>query len=196
MMWRTGGVVLVAIMAGCAPVDSRTTRSDAPWYRSIVEPVHSDADRILKFYDRLTLMKPSELPHELEITREAFENDKSQLNRMQLALLLSYPGASFRDDNAAIALLAPFIKDKGQENSSLRPLAIWLNSGLLELRRAEEASQQQAAKFKDEQRRAEALQQKTEMSQQKAEALQQKLDAILEMEMKMIEREQSIPKKK
>ena len=86
-MWRTGGLALVAIIAGCAPVDSRTTRSDAPWYRSVVEPAHSDPDRILKFYDRLTLMKPSELPHELEIVREAFETDKSQLNRIQLALL-------------------------------------------------------------------------------------------------------------
>jgi len=195
-MWRAAGVVLIAILAGCAPLDSRTTRSDAPWYRSVVEPARSDADRIMKFYDRLTLMKGSELAHELEVVREAFENDKSQLNRMQLALLLSYPGASFRDDNAAIALLGPFIKDKAQEGSSLRPLAMWLNSELLDVRRAEEASQQQASKFKEEQRRAEALQQKIEVSQQKAEALQQKLDAILEMEMKMIEREQSIPKKK
>jgi len=195
-MWRAAGFVLVAIMAGCAPLESRTTRSDAPWYRSVVEPARSDPDRIMKFYDRLTVMKGSELAHEFEIVREAFDNDKSQLNRMQLALLLSYLGASFRDDNAAIALLGPFIKDKGQEGSSLRPLAMWLNSELLEVRHAEEASQQQASKFKDEQRRAEALQQKIEISQQKAEALQQKLDAILEMEMKMIEREQSIPKKK
>jgi len=141
-------------------------------------------------------MKGGELTHEFEIVREAFENDKSQLNRMKLALLLSYPGSSFRDDNAAITLLGPFIKEKAQETSSLRPLAVWLNSELLEVRRAEEASQQYVSKLKDEQRRAEALQQKIETSQQKAEALQQKLDAILEMEMKMIEREQSIPKKK
>ena len=195
-MWRVGGLLLVAIVAGCAPLDSRTTRSDAPWYRSVVEPAHSDADRILKFYDRLASMKANELAHELEVARESFESDKSQLNRMRLALLLSYPGASFRDDNAAMSLLGPFIKDKAQEGSSLRPLAVWLNSELLEVRRAEDASQQQALKFKEEQRRAEALQQKVEISQQKAEALQQKLDAILEMEMKMIEREQSIPKKK
>ena len=196
-MWRMGSVVLVAIIAGCAPVDSRTTtRPETPWYRSVTEPAHSDADRIIQFYDRLTAMKGGELTHEFETVREAFENDKSQLNRMKLALLLSYPGSSFRDDNAAITLLGPFIKEKAQETSSLRPLAVWLNSELLEVRRAEEASQQYVSKLKDEQRRAEALQQKIETSQQKAEALQQKLDAILEMEMKMIEREQSIPKKK
>ena len=53
---------------------------------------------------------------------------------------------------------------------------------LLELRRADEALQQQSARLKEEQRRAEAL--------------QQKLEAILDMEMKMIEREQNLPKKK
>ena len=52
----------------------------------------------------------------------------------------------------------------------------------IELRRNDEALQQQTAKLKEEQRRAEAL--------------QQKLDAILDMEMKMIEREQNLPKKK
>ena len=73
------------------------------------------------------------------------------------------------------------MKDK-KEGSTLRPLAIWLHSELLELRRTDEALQQQTAKLKEEQRRSEAL--------------KQKLDAILDMEMKMIEREQNLPKKK
>ena len=186
MNWRGGSLVLAVILAACAPIDGRSTRHDAPWYRAVVESSQSDLERIGRFYDRLTMLKGNELAHELETVREAFENDKSQLNRLQLALLLSYPGTGFRDDNAALALLSPF---KGQENSGLRPLAIWLGSELLEVRRADEALQQQMAKTKEEQRRAEAL-------QQKAEALQQKLDAILDMEMKMIEREQNVPKKK
>jgi hypothetical protein len=73
------------------------------------------------------------------------------------------------------------MKDK-KEGSTLRPLAIWLHSELLELRRIDEALLQQTAKLKEEQRRSEAL--------------KQKLDAILDMEMKMIEREQNLPKKK
>jgi hypothetical protein len=47
----------------------------------------------------------------------------------------------------------------------------------LELRRVDDALLTQSAKLRDEQRRAEAL--------------QQKLEALLEMEMKMMEREQS-----
>ena len=180
--WELMAVTVAVAVAACAPADSRTTRHDAPRYRTVVEPIQSDTDRVARFYDRMLTLKAGELADELDVTRQSFEKDKSELNRLQLALLLSLPGASFRDDNAAIALLHPFTKDKGRDGSTLRPLAIWLHSELLELRRTDEALQQQSAKLKEEQRRGEAL--------------QQKLDAILEMEMKMIEREQNLPKKK
>jgi hypothetical protein len=144
-------------------------------------------------------MKSSELAAELEASREAFENDKSELNRLQLALLLSLPGTGFRDEGAAIALLNPFMKEmkeRSRAGSPLRPLGVLLHTELLELRRADELLQQQSAKLKEEQRRTEALQQKADALQLKSDALQQKLEAILDMEMKMIEREQSLPKKK
>ena len=197
MSWGAGWLILAVMVAACAPVDSKSTRHDTPWGRSVVE---SDSDRIARFYDRLLKMKGTELAGELEMIRRSFENDRSDLNRLQLALLLSLPGTGFRDDNAALALLSPFLKDGGREGSTLRPLAIWLHSELLELRRSDEALQQQAAKLKEELRRSdEALQQqvvKLKEEQRRAEALQQKLDAILDIEMKMIEREQNLPKKK
>ncbi len=195
-----GLMAVTVAVAACALADSQTTRHDAPRYRTVVEPMQSDTDRVARFYDRMLTLKANELAGELDVTRQSFEKDNSELNRLQLALLLSLPGASFRDDNAAIALLHPFTKDKGREGSTLRPLAIWLHSELLELRRTEEILQQQAAKLKDEQRRTEeTLQQqaaKLKEEQRRAEALQQKLEAILDMEMKMIEREQNLPKKK
>ena len=197
MKWRAQWLILSVMVAACAPVDSRSTRPDTHWYRSIVE---SDADRIARFYDRLLQMKGNELAGELETIRRSFESDQSDFNRLQLALLLSFPGSSFRDDNAARALLGPFLKDRGPENSTLRPLAIWLHMELLELRRSDDAFQLQAVKLKEELRRSdEALQQqvaKLKEEQRRTEALQQKLDAILDMEMKMIEREQNLPKKK
>ena len=182
MRWTGGWIVVVVALAACAQVNGKTTRAESPWYRSVVEPLQSDPDRIARFYDRLLAMKGNELAGELESAREAFEKDKSELNRLQLALLLSLPGTGFRDDSTALALLGPFVKDKSREGSALRPLALWMHSALLELRHADEAAQLQTAKLKEEQRRTEAL--------------QQKLDAILDMEMKMIEREQNLPKKK
>ncbi|MBC8007776.1 MAG: hypothetical protein H7X76_06995 [Prolixibacteraceae bacterium] len=182
-------------------MDSKTTRHDtSPRQQTVVEPTQSDADRIARFYDRLLKMKENELAAELEAIRESFEGEKSDLSRLQLALLLSLPGTTFRDDNAALTVLNPFLNDKVWEVSNLRPLALWLNAALLELRRTEESSQQQSAKLKEELRRSdEAMQQqaaKLKEEQRRTEALQQKLDAILDMEMKMIEREQNVPKKK
>ena len=177
------GLMAVALaLAACASADSQTALHAARRDRTIAEPLRSDTDRIAMFCDRIETLKASELAGELDAARQSFEKDKSELNRLQLALLLSLPGTNFRDDNAALALLNSFVKDKGKEGSMLRPLAIWLHSELLELRRSEEALQQQSAKLKEEQRRVEVL--------------QQKLEAILDMEMKMIEREQNLPKKK
>lgn len=172
-------IAMVALIGGCTTPGEPQSRRESPWYQVVVEPTQNDSDRALRFYDRLLKLKGAELAQELDIARQAFEKDKSELNRVQLAMLLSLPGTSFRDDHTAYNLLQPFARDKGFETSVLRPLAVLLYMELAELRRLDEALQQQTAKTRDEQRRAEAL--------------QQKLEAILEMEMKMIEREQAAP---
>ena len=202
---------LAGVLAGCAAVDSKP---GTPWYRSVVEPMVSDNDRLARYYEQLLRKKDVELAIELETMRAVFQRDRSDLHRIQLAVLLSYPGARFRDDNAAVALLDPLVKDTGGEDSVVRPLGIWLRSQLLELRRAEEISQHQTAKLKEDLRRSEEIgarlkeelrrsdesaQQsgaKLKEEQRRSDALQLKLEAILDMEMKMIEREQNLPKKK
>lgn len=184
---KTRSIMAVAVFAtllgGCPAVTDQNARRDPSWYRVVVEPLHSNTDRALKFYDQVSRLKDAELARELDTARRTFEADKSELNRIQLAMLLSLPGSGFRDDGAAIVLLQAFVHDKSLEDSSLRPLALLLHTDLTELKRLDEALQQQTLKSRDEQRRAEAL--------------QQKLEAILEMEMKMIQREQAVsPKKK
>ena len=200
MKWKMGCIFVALAVSACTPVNSKTSRPDTVLPRCVAEPMQNDPDRLVRYYDRLLTMKGPELASELVIARESFEKDKSELNRLKLALLLSFPGTGFRDDNAALALLNPFMTDKNREGSTVRPLAIWLHSHLLELRRTDETLQQQTAKLKDDLRRTEeSLQQQTTKlreEQRRTEALQQKLDAILDMEMKMLEREQNLPKKK
>jgi hypothetical protein len=198
---RVLGMMTVSVaVTACAAVDRQTASHDVPGCETVVVPMQSEADRVAGFYDRIFTLKADELAGELDLTRQSFETEKSDISRLQLALLLSLPGASFRDENTAIALLHPFTRDKGRENSTLRPLAIWLHSELVELRRTEENLQQQAARFKEEQKRSEDILQqqaaKLKDEQHRSEALQQKLEAILDMEMKLIEREQNLPKKK
>jgi len=189
-------VVLAGLLGGCIATTEPNTRRD-PWYQAVVEPMQDDDARALRFYEDVLKLKGAELARELDSTRKQFEQDKTELNRLRLAILLSLPGTGFRDDQAALNLVQPFLNDRQYENSVLRRLALMLHTQLSELKRLDEALQQQTAKAKEEQRRAdEALQQqtaKTKEEQHRAEALQQKLEAILDMEMKMIEREQTAP---
>ena len=184
-------VVLATLLGGCMAPTEPNTRRD-PWYQAVVEPMQADDARALHFYDNTLKLKGAELARVLESTRQEFDKDKSELNRVQLAMLLSLPGSGFRDDSAALNLVQPFLNDKRHEKSALRPLALMLHTQLSEfkrleeqrseLKRLEEALQQQTAKTREEQRRADTL--------------QQKLEAIMEMEMKMIEREQAAPPKR
>lgn len=169
-------VVLATLLGGCMAATEPNTRRD-PWYRAAVEPMQDDDARALRFYEDALKLKGAELARELDSTRQEYEKDKSELNRVRLAMLLCLPGTGFRDDQAALNLVQPFLNDKGYENSVLRPLALMIHAQLSELKRLDEGLQQQTARTKEEQRRADAL--------------QQKLEAILDMEMKMIEREQT-----
>lgn len=164
-----------ALFVACAV--TQPPRAPAPPLLPPPEVRTSDADRLLKYYHRVLSLKGGDLAREYERARQAFERESSDVHRIQLAMLLSMPSANFRDDSAAIGLLQPVLKEQRGEESSLRPLALLMQSYILEVRRVEDALQTQTSKLRDEQRRGEAL--------------QQKLEALLEMEMKMIEREQS-----
>ena len=171
-------VVLATLLNGCMATTEPVTRRD-PWYQAVIEPMQDDDTRALRFCEDALKLKGAELARAVGSTRQEFEKDKSELNRVRLAVLLSMPGTGLRDDQAALNLLQPFLSDKHYENSVLRPLALMLHAQISELKRLDEALQQQTAKAREEQRRADAL--------------QQKLEAILDMEMKMIEREQTAP---
>jgi len=170
--------VLALLVGGCVAPAEPNSRRD-PWYQAAVEVVQDDNTRALRFCEDALKLKGADLVREIDSTRQQFEADKSELNRIRLAMLLSLPGTGLRDDQAALNLLQPFLSDKSYENSTLRSLAFVLYAQLSEVKRLDEALQQQTAKAKEEQRRADAL--------------QQKLEAILEMEMKMLEREQTVP---
>lgn len=172
-------LLLIAILFGCETMDS--PRTSRPWLAA-VNPARSENDRLLDYYRRVTQLKPPDISREYENVKKAFEKQPGDSRRIQLSMLLSLPGTTFRDDTAALALLQSWTRDKRNDDSALRPLAAMMQSYLQDLRRTDDALQTQNSKLRDEQRRAEAL--------------QQKLEALLEMEMKMIEREQAAQPKK
>lgn len=165
--------IIATILTGCATDRAGEGRVWLP----VTEPKTSDLDLVLGFYDRVARLKGQELAREFDSAKAAFDREQSEVNRMQLAMLLSLPQASFRDDAMALGLVQVWSRDKSLGQSGLRPLALLMQTMLAESRRNDETIQTQSTKLRDEQRRAEAL--------------QQKLEALLEMEMKMIEREQA-----
>jgi hypothetical protein len=201
-LFKVSFLVLATLLGACAATTEPNTRP-YPWYQAVVEPMQGNDARALRFYENVLKLKGAELARELNTTRQEFDKDQSELNRVRLALLLSLPGTGYRDDQAALNLVQPFVSDKSYENSVLRPLALMLHTQLSELKRLDEALQGQTAKAKEElseiKRLEETAQQQTAKAkeeQRRADALQQKLEAILDMEMKMIEREQTTPPKR
>lgn len=172
---------LTVVVTGCHTIRDAISPREPSRFQTAIEPAKTDIERALKYYERVIKLKGPELSGELEAARRKFEQEKSDLNRVELAMVLALPGAPFRDEHAALALLQPLARGQESAESPLRPLALFLLAWFTDLRRADESLQQQTIRSKEEQRRADAL--------------QQKLDAILEMEMKMIEREQALPPK-
>ncbi len=136
----------------------------------------------MAYHVSLTQLKAAELAQEYDRIRRAYTDEPGHAKRIQLALLLSHPGAPNRDDAAALALLRELLADDSPYARAHRAQENILQTYNVAVKRAEEAFQSQSAKLRDEQRRSEAL--------------QQKLEALLEMEMKMIEREQSTQPRK
>jgi len=142
------------------------------------EPQHSDLDRLVLQFDSVRRMQGAEAAKELEQARQAFNRAKTDYNRIQLALLSLLSNTGGRDDAKAAALLEPMLKDAQKDKSGsggLRAFAVLLYSQIAEEHKLED-------RMKEEQKRADAL--------------QQKLDALKEVEKSLIEREQAQSKKK
>ncbi|MET0218915.1 MAG: hypothetical protein ABW205_13450 [Burkholderiales bacterium] len=143
------------------------------------EPQPSELDRVLLHFESVRRMQAPEAARELEQARQSFSRARTDYNRVQFALLSLLPNTGGRDDAKSIALLEPMLKDsprdKSGAGSGLRAFAVLLYNQITEERKLED-------RMKEEQKRADAL--------------QQKLDALKEVEKSLLDREQSQTKKK
>ena len=185
-------VLLVLVMAGCAvappappPAREPEVLPAPPAPPPVCEPrvveVSSGADDVLRFYAGLRKRPQAELRASLEQVRKEFVATGSESARIRLAMLYLHPGAPFRSDTAALAMLEPYVRGDMNPASPFRGVAQLLLAPLEEHRRAEATAQSQAARLREEQRRADEL--------------QRKLDALMNVERDMILREQN-PRKR
>lgn len=165
-------LLAIGLAAGCGALKSREAGGEAGWLKPGQAFLVSEAESLLLYHEYLRKLPGADLNREHEEVKRALARSNSDFSRMRLALLLSLPGASFRDDGRALGLLEPLLAAGAADNET-RALARLLHVQISERRRVEE-------RLKDEQR--------------KTEGLQQKLDALKSIEKSLLEREPAKPR--
>ena len=161
-------VAILALLGGCVAVPEN---QPAPCPAPSEVIVTGQMDDMMQYYDSLRKQSPSELAKIYDRVKQNFGQNKSDANRIRLALLLTLPNTSFRDVSAALHLLNEWPRDSKHVNNlqSFRNLlAVLLTEQQRLGNNLEEASQ----KLKEEQKRADTL--------------QHQIDAIKSMEKNLI----------
>lgn len=165
-------LLAIGLAAGCGALKSREAGREAGWLTPGQALLVSEAESLLLYHEYLRKLSGADLNREQEQARRALARSNSDFSRVRLAMLLSLPTASFRDDGRSLGLLEPMLKE-GAADNEMRALAQLLYVLISERRRIEE-------RLKDEQR--------------KTEGLQQKLDALKSIEKSLLERDPAKPR--
>lgn len=173
-----GVLGLAFVLAGCAtPGGPAGLGADPGRFNGFCRC--ADAVELLGYQQRIRAMGSDELAAEYAAAGQVLAKQKSDAARLRLAMLLSLPGASFRDDGRAVALAEEVAGRKNPDSSGLRPLASLIAVTAGEQRRQEERNQKLAQKLQEEEKRADAL--------------QQKLDGLKAIEKNLLNREPTKP---
>lgn len=147
---------------------------------------------LLGYFQRVAVLPPDDLRKEYTAVNAAFQRDKSDLQRLRLVLLLSVPGASFRDDAKLSGLLetAGSRPGNGDANSPQRQLALLLQKLNGERMRQVRDEQKRVELLpRDDAKRVEELNTQNKKlegqladEKRRSDELQKKLDALLTIE--------------
>lgn len=144
--WCVAAAVLVS---GCAMLPGATPETDAASASmSSTDRAQESAEvsALLAYYEGLLDLPVEDLRREYQGISQSFARDRSESMRLRLAMLLSVPGAAWRDDAKLLALLEGASSRKAPPDSPRRQFVVFL--------------QKQVAERQREHKRAEELQQK------------------------------------
>lgn len=190
--WRSVAMALVpgVLIAACATTTSDPTATASTAPAPVVAPTGGpqhpkggEADEVvalLAYYQRVSALAAEDLRREYNAVNLAFNKDKSESQRLKLALLLSVPQAPYSDDKRLLSLLEAAPSRNAPADSPQRELLTLLQK--LTAERVRQVNQ-----TKDEQKRADSqtrdeqkrVEQQLKDEQKRADELQQKLDALL-----------------
>lgn len=147
---------------------------------------------LLAYFQRMTALPPDELRKEYASVNGAYQRDKSENQRMKLALLLSVPGASFRDDARLSALLEGAVGRgaAGDAASPYRQLSVLLQRLTSERmrqvrdeqKRADSIPREDGKKLEELTNQNRKLEAQAADEKRRADELQKKLDALISIE--------------
>lgn len=157
-----------------------------------------EVQMLLAYFQRMLSVSAEDLRREFTAVSQVFGRDKAESARFKLALLMSIPGASFRDDARLMALLdgsASRAQSPESPRHQLLTLLTRLNGERVRQVAVErEGLKKLEAELKETQRRAEEQQQRAEALQKRADELQQKLDKLLAIDREMRHSPRRLPR--
>lgn len=115
-----GMVGCLALMGGCTALPDVVTQEPAPTVQP-ERPV-SDVESLLLYYRHIGKLKENQLSREHEIAWNAYARQRTNFNRVRLAMLLGLPQTALSDNARALELLEPVAKNGDREFSALAGL--------------------------------------------------------------------------
>ena len=164
-------VFCLTLFSGCALQPTRVASTEKSPVREM--PAPDSVETLLKFAQAYAAL-PADA-QKREYTRLTGQR-KTEVSRMQLALIASAGGSRYRDLARAQALLDEHLKAADSKDEGIRTLAWLLKAHVTEQQKTEDALLAMGQKVKDEQK--------------KSDSLQRKLDELLAVEKTMNERNQ------
>lgn len=161
--------IMLMFVASCA-----ISPEDQPYIIPTDPVVTGRMDDMMEFYESVRKQPPAEITRIYDKVKQNFVQNKSDSNRARLVLLLILPQTSFRDITSATYLLNEWPRDS-KSATNLQSFRNLLASLLAEQQRLTHNVEELSQKLKDEQKRAETL--------------QNQIDAIKNMEKNLILRE-------
>lgn len=152
-------------------------------------PVESRAmelDGLFAEFERLRRLPPADIAREHDVARQAFLVSRTDASRIRLAIVASLPGGQWAEEQRALDLLDPIVRNP---SAPLHGFAFLLSAFIQEQKRL-------ASLVQGLQQNVQGLQQNNQALQQNVHGLQQKLDALRTLERSLSERGESAPRRR
>jgi len=146
----------------------------------------AEIEALFAEFQRLRRLPPAELVREQEAARQAFNQTRTDLARVRLAMALTVPGGAPGEEARALDLLDPLVRN---QSAALHGVAFLMAAYIQEQRRL-------VAQIQGLHQNNQGLQQNVQALQQNVQGLQQKLDALRTLERSLTERREPAPKRR